>query len=121
MTNCAAWIENSILWGNTKGITWGTGGSAVVRTTCLPEASTYPGNGNINADPKFVDSFGGNLRLQATSPCIDRGNNYMDYHPTIPGWQPLPDMDMDGNWRIMDGNYDGNFKVDMGAYEQQGQ
>jgi hypothetical protein len=43
----------------------------------------------------------------------------MDYHPTTPGWQPLPDTDMDGNWRIVDGNNDGYFKVDMGAYERQ--
>lgn len=113
----AGWIENSILWGSTNRLFGGS--TLVVRTTCLPEASSYPGNGNINADPKFVDAFGGNLRLASGSPCIDRGNNYMDSHPTIPGWQPLPDTDLDGNWRIVDGNNDGIFKVDMGAYERQ--
>ncbi len=118
---CGAWIENSILWGNSpRSLYVYTGSTATVRTTCLPEASTYPGNGNINADPKFVDTAGGNLRLQSGSPCIDRGNNYMDCHPTVPGFQALPDTDMDGNWRIVDGNNDGTLTVDMGAYENQG-
>lgn len=115
---CPGWIENTILWGNP--VRLGAGTTLTVRTTCLAEANSYPGNGNINADPKFVDLFGGNLRLGAGSPCIDRGNNYMDYHPTVPGFQSLPDTDMDGNWRIVDGNGDGTATVDMGAYERQG-
>jgi hypothetical protein len=117
LDNGVGWIENSILSGNS--VRLGAGTTLTVRTTCLAEAASYPGNGNINADPKFLDGFGGNLRLASGSPCIDRGNNYMDYHPTIPGWQPLPDTDLDGNWRITDGNNDGNAKVDMGAYERQ--
>lgn len=119
VTNGAVWIENSILWGNTKGVT-GSGVTRTVRTTCLPDASAYLGAGNINADPKFIDSFGGNLRLQSGSPCIDAGNNYVDYFPTVPGFQPLPARDLDGNWRVLDGNGDGSKKVDMGAYENLG-
>jgi predicted outer membrane repeat protein len=118
LNNCVSWVENSILWGSTNRLSGGP--TVTVRTTCLHEAANYPGNGNIDADPKFVDSFGGNLRLATGSPCIDRGNNYMDFHPTIPGWQALPDTDLDGNWRIVDGNNDGYFKVDIGAYERQG-
>jgi hypothetical protein len=112
------WIENSILWGNPLRV-YGAGSSATVRTTCLAEAATYPGNGNINADPKFVDSANGNLRLQSGSPCIDHGNNYEDYDMLTPGFQPLPATDMDGNWRIADGNKDGTATVDMGTYEYQ--
>jgi hypothetical protein len=117
-TNCAAWIENSILWGNAKAIT-GANMPVTMRTSCLPDASSYPGAGNINADPKFVDSFGGNLRLASGSPCIDRGNNYVDYYPIEPGFQSLPISDLDNNYRIVDGNNDLNPKVDMGAYERQ--
>jgi hypothetical protein len=91
-----------------------------VRTSCLTEANSYPGAGNINTDPKFVDKDGGNLRLQSGSPCIDRGNNYLDYFPTVPGFQLLPATDLDGNWRVVDGNNDGTATVDMGAYERQG-
>jgi len=111
------WIENSILWGNATRL--GAASTLSVRTTCLAEAGSYPGTGNINADPSFEDVSSGNLRLKSSSPCIDRGNNYMDYDMLTPGFQSLPAADMDGNWRIVDGNSDGNAKVDMGPYEKQ--
>jgi hypothetical protein len=114
---CSTWIENSIIWGNTNRV-W-TGSTATVRTTCLHEANSYPGNGNINAAPAFMDAFGGDLRLDTDSPCIDRGNDYVDYHPTIPGFQLIDPTDLDGNPRIRDGNGDHSAKVDMGAYELQ--
>jgi len=112
---CSVWVQNSILWSNSKGITGSGMIPLFVGTTCLPEASSYPGNGNFNADPKVVDGFGGNLRLQSGSPCIDAGNNYEDYDMLTPGFQPLPATDMDGKPRFVDG------VVDMGAYENQGQ
>lgn len=116
----SVWVENSILWGNPIRLL-GAGTTATIRTTCLAEAATYPGAGNINADPKFVDSFGGDLRLQSGSPCIDRGNNFMDYDMLKAGFQSLPATDLDGKWRIVDGNSDNNAKVDMGPYEYQGE
>ncbi len=116
---CICRVENSIFWGNI--IRKGTAPVVTVRTSCLENISGYTGYGNFSADPQFVDSFGGNLHLQPGSPCIDRGDNYMDYHPMVPGFQSLPLTDMDGNWRITDGNGDGVLTVDMGAYEQQGQ
>ena len=117
-------IENSIFWGNQGNYNQLDFGASYqarsrVRTSCLKQVTDYPGAGNINADPKFVDDAGGDLRLQSGSPCIDKGNNYIDYYPTVPGFQPLPDTDLDGNWRIVDGNHDGTAIVDMGAYEYQ--
>ncbi len=61
----------------------------------------YPGTGNINNDPLFVDAINGDLHLQAGSPAIDAGDNGAVAVPT----------DLDGNSRII-----GN-AVDMGAYE----
>jgi PKD repeat protein len=58
-----------------------------------------------NVDPLFVDPANGDFHLQATSPCINAGDN------SAPG---LPATDMDGNPRIANGT------VDMGAYEYQG-
>jgi predicted outer membrane repeat protein len=118
----SVWVENSILWDSCGwNVRRGTGGAASVRTSCLRVVDIFSGSGNIFSDPKFVDSLGGNLRLSSGSPCVDAGNNYIDYDPLAPGFQILTNTDLDGNWRIVDGNGDGTPRVDMGAYEFQGQ
>lgn len=65
-------------------------------------------NGNISADPLFVNAAASDFHLQATSPAIDAGSN------TAPN---LPAQDIAGNDRILDGNGDCTATVDMGAYE----
>jgi parallel beta-helix repeat protein len=60
--------------------------------------------GNITNAPLFLDQAGGNLRLQATSPCINAGTN-------SPG---AGSADLDGRPRIV------GSRIDMGAYEFQG-
>lgn len=111
-------IENSILWGSDMVISnWQT--QSHVLTSCLPAANQYAWAGNINADPKFLNAAAGDLRIAVASPCIDAGNNYVDYHPTLFGFQLLPAVDINFNPRIVDGNGDGIFTVDMGAYEYQ--
>ena len=113
-------VENSILWDSLSGtadqIRSDGAPSIVVRTSCLPEAGNY-GVGNLNMNPLYLSATSGNLRLQAGSPCIDQGNNFIDSQPTVPGFQLLPDIDIDGRWRVMDGDGDGTATVDMGAYE----
>jgi hypothetical protein len=68
--------------------------------------------GNISADPVFFrESYGdvlGDYHLQQTSPAIDAGNN------AAPG---IPLLDLDGAVRIVDGDFDGDARIDMGAYE----
>jgi len=63
---------------------------------------------NFSQDPKFVDPANRDFHLQKNSPCIDAGNN------TAPG---LPEKDIEGNERVIDGDKDGNAVVDVGAYE----
>ena len=63
------------------------------------------GVGNITNDPAFVNLTNGDFHLQATSRCINAGNNSSVVGST----------DLDGNPRIMGGT------VDMGAYEFQAQ
>ena len=65
-------------------------------------------NGNISVDPLFVDPAQSDYHLQSISPVIDAGDN------GIPG---LPETDLEGNPRILDGNGDGSAVVDLGAYE----
>jgi hypothetical protein len=77
----------------------------------------YPGDGNIDADPLFVDEAAGNLRLTSGSPCIDAGSN-----PAVPEWL---DTDIDGLPRFIDDPATPDTGlgsaplVDMGAHEFQ--
>jgi hypothetical protein len=61
------------------------------------------GQGNFTNAPIFVNLAGGNLRLQANSPCINAGNNRYVTGAT----------DLDGRPRIVYGT------VDLGPYEDQ--
>ena len=77
------------------------------------------GDGNIDADPLFVDPDNGDYRLLPGSPCIDAGDN-----DAVP---PGVTTDLDGNPRFVDdpatpdtGNGTPPI-VDMGAYEYQAQ
>jgi len=90
-------------------------GPATVRYSCVKDG--WPGEGNIGADPLFVDPGNGDLRLAAGSPCIDAADNTAVPEDII--------VDLDGNPRFVDDPYteDTGFGeppiVDMGAYEYQ--
>ncbi len=114
-------ITNNIITGNTSSS--GGGGIHFYNSTLLP--ITYddvwgntPGNywncaagtGSISVDPLFVDPLG-DYHLRAGSPCIDEGD---------PDDSELPGSDLDGNPRVVDGDDDGDVRVDMGAFEYQG-
>jgi hypothetical protein len=70
-------------------------------------SGTVAQNGNISADPLFVNSAS-DFHLQPNSPAIDAGTN------SAPN---LPQTDFSGNPRILDGNNDCLSTVDLGAYE----
>ncbi|MCK4980196.1 MAG: right-handed parallel beta-helix repeat-containing protein [Candidatus Delongbacteria bacterium] len=65
---------------------------------------------NISMNPLFVDATNEDFRLQSDSPCVDAGTN------TISGYE-FPETDLDGYYRIWDGDGNGSEIVDMGAYE----
>jgi len=111
LSYCSALIENCIIWDNS------ISGSALLYACSKPSYSCIQyvpsGFGNIDVDPCFVDSAGGDYHLKSqagrwdpvsegwfynnvTSPCIDAGN---------PG-SPLGDEPAGPN----------NVRINMGAY-----
>ena len=96
--NSSPTVTNCILWGHFEMIYNGAGASPVVTYSDVP----YPGTGNINADPMFVDPDGpdnilgnsdDNFHLRTSSPCIDAGDN------SAPA---LPATDFEGDDRRID-------------------
>jgi hypothetical protein len=64
-------------------------------------------NGNISADPLFVNANGGDFHLQSGSPAIDTGTN----------GNIMPQQDIDGTPRPLDATGKGIAIIDMGIYE----
>ncbi len=104
-------LTNCIIWGNSSGILQTDG--TVTITYSLVQGLSGGTNGNLdgNINPLFVQTpdFSaaptavGNLRLQVSSPALNKGSN-----AAVPTGVTT---DLDGNARIQTGT------VDMGAYE----
>jgi len=110
-------VGNCILWGNVPDEIYVGTGTATVNYSDVQGG--YPGTGNIEGDPMFVepgyrddsgtpsdpyDDFwvDGDYHLNLLSPCVNAGDPDGDYI----GW-----TDIDGDLRVRYG------RVDMGAYE----
>jgi len=95
-------MTNSIVWGNQ--LLSNETPCGLAADYCLIQGG-YPGQGNIDADPQFIDPENGGFRLLPDSPCIDAGQSHPD----------LAETDIAGMHRIMFGG--NSLTVDMGAYE----
>jgi len=97
-------LTNCILWDNTPDEIEVLIGQPTI--TYSNVEGGWPGTGNIDANPLFVDlefaTEESDLHLTFDSPCINRGSN------TVPG---IPDLDFEGDPRIAEQ------AVDMGADE----
>ncbi|MHC4079619.1 MAG: hypothetical protein ACYST0_14405, partial [Planctomycetota bacterium] len=94
-----------ISWANTAG-----NYSGYTDTTVQNSDGGFAGkNGNINTDPKFLGASTGDLRLQATSPCLGTA----DMAAAL-----ATKKDHDENSRIIDHGLTGAALPDMGAYER---
>jgi parallel beta-helix repeat protein len=94
-------IINTIIWDNDLFNGCEIYGNPVV-TYCDVKGG-WPGTGNIDSDPFFVDPDEDDFHILYTSPCIDSGNNSAPY---------IPNEDFEGDPRIA---WSGT--VDMGADE----
>jgi predicted outer membrane repeat protein len=117
-------LRNSIVWGN------GAQPIGIYSTSSVDSAYSliqggYPGVGNRDQDPQFVDAAGADgtpgtgdddLHLQATSPAIDAGSNadipsdLADSDQNGNTAEPIA-SDLDGHARLVGGT------VDLGVYE----
>ena len=78
-----------------------------VTRSLLQESFNGSGAGNLLADAGFVDAGSGDYSLRADSPCVDAGSFTAS----------LPDVDLLGRRRVVDGNLDFTVAPDMGALE----
>ena len=67
------------------------------------------GEGMAHGDPLLVDPNAGDYHLGPGSPCIDAGDPLFEQAPD--------DRDIDRQWRVWDGDGDGQWRVDIGADE----
>ena len=88
------WLPDTSFWQNNLVYGNSTNYSGVSDQTGI--------NGNISADPLFLDPANNDFHLCLGSPAIDAGST---------AGLVLPATDFDGNPRVIDGN------VDIGAYE----
>jgi len=102
-------MQGSIVWGNVKSgeaSNWADCWYAdYTCSTPLPS-----GEGNVCADPMFVDAANGDFRLRMGSPCI---NAYTSPYPMLYEYEAPYPYDFDGNPRIQRGT------PDIGPYEYQ--
>jgi len=99
-------LVNTIVWANTA-----TSCDQIRPWELAPPVVAYcdiqggwPGIGNIDSDPLFVDAAAGDYRLSLGSACLE-GGRCVDL--------PTDDLDLDGNERVI------NTAIDMGPYEFQ--
>jgi len=94
-------ISNCIFWNGSGEIRNNDHSSINITHSNIQDG--WPGIGNINADPCFVDPCSTDYHLLENSPCINAGD---------PDYIPLSgETDLDGRPRILLG------RIDMGAYE----
>jgi len=106
-TQSSGTVRNTIVWGNDSQSIYVVGGSATFEY-CDIEGG-WEGEGNIDADPMFVNAPAGDFHLRMGSPCVDAGTNDAPF---------LPATDYEGDDRILDGDHDGFAFVDIGADEE---
>jgi predicted outer membrane repeat protein len=105
VSNCIFWRDDDSLPLHPEIQKFGPGSLSVSYSIVY---GGHAGTGNLDEAPIFKDSSNSDFHLVDGSPGVDDGNNDSPF---------LPEYDLDGKFRILDGDSDGEAVVDMGAYE----
>ena len=100
-------LRSSISFGNTGAPVVGFAPGEVLSSDVGPAFAGV--DGNIDADPLFLDPVGGDLALGAGSPCVDAA----DFATALAVVKDFREAS-----RILDDGFDGSFAPDMGALER---
>jgi hypothetical protein len=100
-------LSNCILWDGKNGI-WNNDNSKITINYSNIQHG-WTGEGNIDADPLFLDADNGDYRLSADSTCIDAGTDAGVYDDIEGNIRPFDFPGVDNNGELPD--------FDMGAYE----
>ncbi|MHC4315540.1 MAG: S8 family serine peptidase [Planctomycetota bacterium] len=121
------WIANCIFWDGPDQIRTNDNSLITITYSNVQGGWAGPGGNNININPNFVDATNPDpelrdYRLHMGSPCIDIGdNNSVPYDiDDLDGDKNTTELllwDLDGHYRLTDGDCDDIEVVDMGAYE----
>jgi predicted outer membrane repeat protein len=97
-----AWLSNTIVWNHTNSFVNDDSANYAFRATDsdIQGGAVFPGAGNINLNPLFVNAAANNYHLQQTSPAVDK----------VPAVK-APRTDLDGIPRPV------GLAADMGCYE----
>lgn len=104
-------IRNSIVWGNQgpdDDVFAAFDAEAEIFHSNIEGGWSGPGANNIDEDPRFVDPPNGDFQLTIGSPCVDAADSTL---------LDLPEFDIEGDLRILNGDADPEAVVDMGADE----
>ncbi len=119
-------ITNCIVWNNSPDQIFVTSGQPLITYSDIQGG--WPGPGNTDANPQFVDPADGDYHLSSGSPCVDAACNWAvptdtaDLDADGDSEEMMP-LDLDGEGRLFDDPDTadtgcGNTPiVDMGAYE----
>jgi len=110
-----AW--NNIIWNNTNSVVSSNGSTITVDYSDLAGAEVYPGTGNLNLNPLFLNAALHDYRLASGSPAIGAGTNGTTMGAIFPVGSFLVDTDGDGLPDTWEQAYDLDFNnpADGGA------